>query len=473
MHSDLARARPVPNLRVTDAVAIIVGIVIGVGIFRAPSLVASGAANEAAFIALWLLGGVLSVVGALCYAELVTAFPDAGGEYHFLRRAFGQDVAFLFAWARVTVIGTGSLALLAFVFGDHVQRIAPLGAYGSALYGGALLVVLVGLNVLGLRFGTSVQKLVTGLLVAGLLVMIVCGLWLAPEAAPAQPGARTSSLGFAMVFVLLTYGGWNEAAYLSAEVRGGPRRIAWALVAGVGVISAIYVLVNLAYVHALGLDGVRGADTVGVELVAAFTGGAGAYLVSALIAAAALTSMNATILTVSRTAYALGADVAILRRLGRWDERAAAPVPAMLALGAFALVLIALGAVARSGFSTMVEFTAPVFWGFLLLTGIALFVLRAKEPHAERPFRVPLYPVLPLVFCGMCLWLLYASLEYTRLGAIAGLTVLVLGAVPLWIEHGVRRSRAKELENAALSSRPDLDRDGRVGIDVCQRHARR
>lgn len=188
------------------------------------------------------------------------------------------------------------------------------------------------------------------------------------------------------------------------------------------------------------LDGVRGADTVGVELVAAFTGGAGVYLVSALIAAAALTSMNATILTVSRTAYALGADVAIMRRLGRWDERAAAPVPAMLALGAFALVL---------------------------------FVLRAKEPHVERPFRVPLYPVLPLVFCGMCLWLLYASLEYTRLGAIAGLTVLVLGAVPLWIEHGVRRSRAKEPANEALSSRPDLDRDGRVGIDVCQRHARR
>jgi len=171
-------------------------------------------------------------------------------------------------------------------------------------------------------------------------------------------------------------------------------------------------------------------------------------------------------LTVSRTAYALGADVAIVQRLGRWDQRAAAPVPAMLALGAFALVLIVLGAGARSGFSTMVQFTAPVFWGFLLLTGVALFVLRAKEPHAERPFRVPLYPVIPLVFCGMCLWLLHASLEYTRLGAVVGLAVLVLGAVPLWIEHGIRKSRAKESTNEALSLRPDLDRDDRAGIGV-------
>lgn len=457
-------ARPARNLRVTDAVAIIVGIVIGVGIFRAPSLVAGGAGSDAAFIGLWVLGGVLSIVGALCYAELASTFPDAGGEYHFLRRAFGLNVAFLFAWARVTVIGTGSLALLAFVFGDHIQRIAPLGTYGSAIYGGALLIALVGLNIKGLRFGTSVQKVITILLVLGLLVMIVGGLALAPAAASAPPSPASSSLGFAMVFVLLTYGGWNEAAYLSAEVRGGPRRIVWTLVGGVGVIGALYILVNVAYVQVLGLAGVRAADTVGVDLVAAFTGEAGAYIVSGLIAAAVVTSMNATILTVSRTVYALGTDVAIVRRLGRWDERASAPVPAMLALGGFALALIVLGALARSGFQTMVEFTAPVFWGFLFLTGVALFVLRAKEPTRERPFRVPLYPLVPLVFCAMCLWLLYASLEYTRLGAIAGLAVLVIGAVPLWIEHGIRRSRAKESPDEAIPLHSDRDR--RIGVGV-------
>jgi APA family basic amino acid/polyamine antiporter len=444
---------------------VIVGIVIGVGIFRAPALVAGGVQTEPGFIALWALGGALSLIGALCYAELVTTYPSAGGEYHFLHRAFGRNVAFLFAWARLTVIGTGSVALLAFVFGDYVAAVLPLGSYGSALSGAALVVVLVALNVLGVRFGAAVQKLVTAALVAGLLAIIVAGLFVAPQAAAAAVTPPSSSVGFAMVFVLLTYGGWNEAAYLSAEVRGGPKRIAWALVGGVTAITAIYVLVNLAYVRTLGLGGVRSADTVGISLAQTFMGPTAAGLVSVLIALAVITSMNGTILTVSRTAYALARDVGMLRPLARWDQRAGAPVPAMLALGAFAVVLIAVGAVARSGFSTMVEFTAPVFWGFLLLTGAALFVLRAKHPHAVRPFRVPLYPVLPLAFCATCLWLLHASLEYTRLGAVAGVVVLLIGAVPLCIERWFRTSRPKETEDEALPD--DLDREHdrlRVGV---------
>jgi APA family basic amino acid/polyamine antiporter len=465
MTASAGSPRPTPHLRVIDAVAIIVGVVIGVGIFRAPGLVAAGVDTEAGFIGLWVLGGALSLVGALCYAELVTTFPSAGGEYHFLHRAFGRNVSFLFAWARLTVIGTGSLALLAFVFGDHVTKLVPLGPYGSALAGAVLVIVLVGLNVLGLRVGAAVQRLVTGLLVVGLVAIVIAGLWLAPPAVPVQVSPPTSSLGFAMVFVLLTYGGWNEAAYLSAEVRGGARRIAWALVAGVGAITAIYVLTNVAYVRALGLPGVREAETVGVDLVQTFAGGGAAALVSSLIAIAALTSMNATILTVSRTAYALAGDIRLLRPLSRWDARAAAPIPAMLALGAFALVLIGLGAIARSGFSTMVEFTAPVFWAFFFLTGAALIVLRAKEPHAVRPFRVPLYPIVPLVFCATCLWLLRASLEYARLGAIAGVGVLLLGAVPLWIERGLRRPRPKETADETLHD--DSDRDhGRARVGV-------
>jgi APA family basic amino acid/polyamine antiporter len=452
-------ARPVRRLRVADAVAIIVGIVLGVGIFRAPAMVASGVETELGFIALWVLGGALSLIGALCYAELVTSYPSAGGEYHFLHRAFGKNVGFLFAWARLTVIGTGSVALLAFVFGDYLSRLLPLGTYGSALYGGALVIVLVGLNVLGVRFGTAVQKTVTLALVVGLFVMIVAGLWLAPSAAPVEVLPPTSSVGFAMVFVLLTYGGWNEAAYLSAEVRGGSRRMVWALVGGVGAITTIYVLANLAYVRALGLPGVRAADTVGIDLVQTFAGSAAAGLVSLLIVFAVVTSMNGTILTVSRTAYALANDVTLLRPLARWDDRAGAPVPAMLALGGVALVLIALGAIARSGFSTMVEFTAPVFWGFLFLTGCSLFVLRAREPHAVRPFRVPLYPALPIVFCATCVWLLHSSLEYVRFGAVAGLVVLVIGAVPLLIERALQKSRVKETVHASLPSDPDREHD--------------
>ncbi len=459
MHADVGGSRPAPQLRVVDAVAIIVGVVIGVGIFRAPAIVASGVTSELGFIGLWVLGGALSLIGALCYAELVTSFPSAGGEYHFLRRAFGQGVSFLFAWARLTVIGTGSLAVLAFVFGDYASRLVPLGPYGSAVYGAGLVVVLVALNVLGLRFGAAVQRIVTGLLVAGLVAIIIAGLVVAPPAPEVAVAPPSTSVGLAMVFVLLSYGGWNEAAYLSAEIRGGARRIAMALVGGVGVTTAIYVLANLAYVRALGIPGVRVAETVGIDLVQTFAGTAAAGLVSALIALAVITALNATILTVSRTAYAFARDITLLKPLARWDHRARAPVAAMLALGGFTLVLIALGAVARSGFVTMVEYTAPVFWGFFFLTGAALFVLRAKEPDVVRPFRVPLYPLLPIAFCLTSLWLLYASLEHAQLGAALGVAVLLVGAVPMWIEHGVRRSRAKETADEPLLH--DLDRDSR------------
>ena len=443
MQPEAPSARSGPRLRMRDAIAIMIGVVVGVGIFRAPSMVATGVESEAGFIAVWILGGVLSVIGALCYGELVAAFPSSGGEYHFLHRAFGPQLAFLFAWARLTVIGTGSIALLAFVFGDYASTLAPLGTYGSAIHGAALVLLLIGLNVLGLRVGSKLQNTMTSLLVAGLVVMAVVGLVGTHDAAPPPTGPGGGTLGLAMVFVLLTYGGWNEAAYLSAEVHGGPRKMVATMIGGVGAIAVLYLLANVAFVKVLGLAGLRDAEAVGAELMQATAGPGAAHLVSALVAAAAVTSINATILTVSRTAHAVGRDVHMFRWLGRWNDRAGAPIPALLAIGACALVLIAFGAAARRGFATMVEFTAPVFWSFFLLTGLSLFVLRVKEPGVARPFRVPLYPLTPLVFCATCAWLLHASLAYTRLGALVGVAVLVMGVVPLWLERGASRTRAK------------------------------
>ena len=154
-------AEPQPVLSLFDAVALIVGIVVGAGIFRTPSLVAANAGSSEAFLAAWMLGGVVSLVGALCYAELTTAFPNAGGDYHFLTRAFGKKLAFLFAWARMSVIQTGSVALLAFIFGDYVSQIYKLGEYSSVLYAAIAVAVLTGINIIGLKSGTGTQKLLT------------------------------------------------------------------------------------------------------------------------------------------------------------------------------------------------------------------------------------------------------------------------------------------------------------------------
>jgi amino acid transporter len=179
----------------------------------------------------------------------------------------------------------------------------------------------------------------------------------------------------------------------------------------------------------------------------AVAGPTGARVVSALIAAAALTSMNATIVTGSRTAFALGRDVRVFRPLGRWNRRTAAPTVALTVQAGIVLALIALGAASRRGFETMVEYTAPVFWTFFLLTGISLFVLRVREPRAPRPFRVPLYPLTPLVFCASCAWLLHASLVHTRIGAAVGIAVLGLGLLPLWRERFGAKTQAAEKES--------------------------
>lgn len=456
MAAPQAAGTPRETLGLGEAIAIIVGIVIGAGIFKAPSLVANFAGSEPWIIAAWVLGGVISLIGALCYAELATAFPNAGGDYHFLQRAFGRHVAFLFAWARFSVITTGSIALLAFVFGDYMTQVLPLGPWSAAIYGGSAVALLTWINVRGIRSGARTQTLLTVLEVMGLILIVAAGVVALGGAGPATPapaapaGAPSLSMfGLAMVFVLLTYGGWNEAAYISAELRDEKRSMVKALIGSILIITALYLLVNWAYLSGLGVQGLAKSKAPAADLLQASFGPIGGVLISLMVAIAALTSINATMIVGARTNYALGRDWPIVGKLGVWDETRGTPVNALLAQGVFALALVLLGVAARGGFSTMVEYTAPVFWLFFLLSGISLFVLRVREPDVERPFRVPLFPVLPLIFCGACGYMLWSSLSYVRgnqflgfNGAWVGVGVLAFGLVLLAVALGNRREQA-------------------------------
>jgi len=453
-----APSGPVPTLSLRDAVAITVGIVVGAGIFRTPSLVAANSPSEGAALLVWLAGGAVSLVGALCYAELATAYPHAGGDYHYLTRAYGRPLAFLFAWSRMAVIQTGSAALLAFAFGDYASELFGLGEHSASAYAALVVVGLTGLNLLGVRYGARTQNWLTGVEVLSLLTVIAAGLWL--SAAPAAPppvapapgpaaGDAGGSLGMALVFVLLTYGGWNEAAYVSAEVSGPRRNVARALLLSIAVITGLYMLVNLAYLRGLGLGGVAGSEAVAADLLRRAAGEPGARFVSLLVAVSALTSANATVITGARTNYALGRDFRLFGFLGRWHGRANTPANALLVQGAIALVLVLAGALQRNGFELMVSYTAPVFWTFFFLTGVALIVLRFREPEVPRPFRVPLYPLTPLLFCAACLYMLRSSLAYAGAGALASVAVLLAGVPVLWLAgRRQRRPRPDTQESA-------------------------
>ena len=463
---------PRKHLGVWDAVNVIVGVVIGVGLYETAPLVYANVPSVGYAMLVWLAGGLLSLVGALCYAELVSTYPRSGGDYVYLTRAFGPLVGFLFGWAQLAILMTGSIGMLAYVFADYAALLWQAADDAKPWFAAASVLALTLLNLRGPIVGKRLQNALTGLKVVGLLSIVLAGFVWAPgpaaAAAPSPVDAGAPSLGLAMILVLYTYGGWNDAAFIAADVRDGKRGIPRALLIGTGLVTLIYLAVNGAFLYGLGLEGARASRAIAADVLGGVLGPFGAKAISMLVAVSALGAINALIFTGSRVYASLGADYSIFARLSRWHPRYEAPLTALVAQGVVALILILLlgthggrslvdGAFGvlgfagvsfrgHGGFDTLLQCSAPVFWAFFLLTGLALFVLRSKDRGIERPFRVPLYPLLPLVFCGTCGYMLYSAVDYAGALVVVGVIPVVLG-IPLFIAS----RRRPEVEPAPIS----------------------
>ena len=430
-----------------SAVALIVGIVIGAGIFKTPSLVAALSGDAGWALVLWLAGALISIVGALCYAELCTAYPNAGGDYHFLHRAFGRNISFIYGWSRAMIINTGSIALLAFVFGDYISTLVSLGTYSSVIWALLVVVLLTAVNLAGIHASSRMQTWLTVTEIVGLLAVVLAGFWVdAPASGAVQWFAQApapSQWGLCLVFVLLTFGGWNEAAYISAELKGGPRTMVWVILVSMLTLTVIYLLVNAALLLGLGLSGLSQSKTAASDLLGFAFGPLAQKALGLFVAIAALTSINATMFVGARTNFAVGNDWKALRKLGQWQLDIGSPKQALLLQALISIGLIALGTQEADGFSAMVEFTAPVFWGFLFLVALALLWLRRTDKQTSRPFKVPMYPVLPLIFCAACAWLTYSSVTYaiSQKAIHVSMGLIASGVLALLI----LRAREKEL----------------------------
>ena len=443
--SGLEQIRPKQHLSPATAIAIIVGIVIGAGIFKTPSMVA-GVSGDAGWMMLaWLAGAVISIAGALCYAELSSRYAHAGGDYHFLEVAYGKHLSFLYAWAKAMVINTGSIALLAFVFGDYMSQAIPLGVHSSAIWAVGIVIFLTAVNLIGIQTSGKLQSALTIVEVIGLLAVVIAGFSIQSPASETPTwfsGTPPIGLaGLALVFVLLTFGGWNESAFISAEVKGGPRSMVPVIMISLGLITLIYMLVNLALLNGLGLTGLAKSKAAAADVMGMAFGTIGQQALSLFVAMAALTSINATMIVGARSNFAMASSWRTLRPIASWNQQAGTPVAALLLQSLIALALVVFGLLQHDGFEAMVEFTAPVFWSFLFLVGLSVFKLRRQAKQTEG-YRLPLYPLTPLLFCASCAYLSYTSMTYaaSKNAVHISFAVMGLGLVALALLHFKERS---------------------------------
>lgn len=435
------------QLGVWDSVSIIVGIVIGVGIHETAPTVMANAGSAGMTMLCWVVGGILSLMGALCYAELASAYPRSGGEYCYLTRAFGRSTGFLFGWSQLTVVRTGNVGMMSFIFAEYAAKLWNLGPTATVFLAIAAPLTFSGLNILGVVVGTLTQNLLTILKLIGFTAIAFAGLVFGGDTPKDSVASSvTPNLGFAMLFVLFTYGGWNDAALVTAEIRDSRRNIVRSLIIGVAVITVVYLLVNAAYLNALGYEAARQSSGIAAEALKLAFGDHAARVMSVIVMISALGAVNGIIFTGARIYATMGEDHWFFAWLSRWHPRLGTPVWSILTESAITIALIlVLGTITGRGlidnvleafgwqiawegrpFNNLFQWCAPFFWLFFCLTGLALFVLRWKEPKVDRPFKTPLYPWTPLGFCAASAWCLYSSITY------AG-KLLVLGAIPVLI----------------------------------------
>lgn len=435
-------AAPTRQLSLFDSASIIVGIIVGAGIYETSPQIAGLVGGPGSLVLVWAVGGMIALVGAMSYAELATTYPSDGGDYVYLTRAFGRQVGFLFAWAEYWIIRPGNVGMMAFVFARFAHDLAPLRPTSAAnrfdyvVYAGGAIIILTALNLLGVRAGKTTQNLLTIAKVVGLLIIFILGVFFGSGGETiAAPSVDAGSTNFqlALIFVLFTYGGWNEMSYVAAEVRNPERNISRALILGTLVVTITYVAVNLAFLRALGLQGTAESQAVAADVLRLQFGPSAGRIMSSLVCVSCLGAINGLLFTGSRVFYAAGKDHRVIHWLGRWSRKFDSPIQALLLQLAVTLALIgAFGS--EDGFQQLLRFTTPVYWFFASGVAVSLFVLRWRDPKVDRPHRVIGYPLTPLLFLASCLFMFYSSADYAYAaeelssGAFWTIGILIAGA---------------------------------------------
>lgn len=451
----------VRGLTLTDTTALVVGTVIGTGVFLKTAIMAQDVGSPMMVLAAWVAAGLLSLAGALTYAELGAMLPHAGGEYVYLRHAYGETTAFMFGWMRFAVAGSGSVAILGTGFATFLSAVFPLTTVWAErqftflgqtinwrlgtlqLVAVTVILLFAAINCLAVAFGGKVQSVLTVLKIAGIAI-VVGGVFLFSKGATwdhlATPGGGAALGGFAafgtaMLAALWAYDGWNNMPMAAGEVQNPGRNIPRALILGMIVVTVIYCLANLAYFYALPFAEVvtssstryRDALPVATKAAQTFLGNYGGRIVSIAFILSAMGALNGSILSNARVPYAMAHDGLFFSRMARLHAVSRVPVWAILIQSSWACILALSGT-----FDQLTDYVIFASWIFYGLVTSSVFVLRRKMPAAERPYRTIGYPLVPLVFVLVALWLVINSLFTRPVEAFVGLALIALG-LPVYL----------------------------------------
>jgi APA family basic amino acid/polyamine antiporter len=426
-----------------DLVLVVIGTVIGSGIWLVPGAVLKNSSGDPGLaLVVWLVGGIFSLLGALTFAELGAMYPDSGGSYTYVREAFGPLPAFLLGWTLFLAINTGSMATLAVAFATYAGEFAPLGTFARRLVAAAMIAVVAAVNIRGTRQAASVQNWSTGVKVGVILALAVSGLVLGTQGGATASQAFTvpisgsvlSGAGVGLLGVLWAYEGWVNVTNSAGEARDPQRTFARGIVIGTAALVAIYLVANLGYLAALGPDQVAGTQRVAADAVRVLYGPFAAKLIGAAVLVSVFSATNGLALTSPRTYFAMARDGVFFLKLAEVHPRFGTPALAILASAVWAVFLTLTGT-----FEQLFTYVVFASWLFAGLAAAGVFVLRRRHPGAPRPFRVPGYPLTPALFVAAASIVVANTFVARPVQALAGMGIVLLGTPVYFFWKRARR----------------------------------